>query len=91
MKEWPKYSRLFPIILAGGSGARLWPLSRTHYPRQFLRIQDEASLLQQTVQRLIGIKNLQKPIIMTNEKHYFLSQEQLIELTVVRHQHLILG
>ena len=48
-----------------------------------MRIQDEASLLQQTVQRLIGIKNLQKPIIKTNEKHYFLSQEQLIELTEV--------
>ncbi|KTC64844.1 phosphomannose isomerase GDP mannose pyrophosphorylase (plasmid) [Legionella adelaidensis] len=69
-------SKIFPIILAGGSGTRLWPLSRKSFPKQFLRLQGQSSLLQQTVERaaLLNVENL---LIVSNEAHYFLCQEQL--------------
>ena len=46
---------ILPVIMAGGTGSRLWPLSRELYPKQFLTITDNASMLQQTVARLSGI------------------------------------
>ncbi|HRD94284.1 MAG TPA: sugar phosphate nucleotidyltransferase, partial [Accumulibacter sp.] len=49
---------IVPVILCGGSGTRLWPLSRTHYPKQFLRLVDEFSLLQNTLRRLEGLAGL---------------------------------
>ena len=76
-----------PVILAGGSGTRLWPMSRELYPKQLLRLQGERSLLQDTVLRLDGIartsvENAQQialaaPIIVCNEEHRFLIAEQL--------------
>lgn len=67
---------LYPVILAGGSGTRLWPLSRKNYPKQFLNLQGEWSLLQQTVLRArdLASKDL---LIVSNDAHYFLCQEQL--------------
>lgn len=72
-------SHLFPVILAGGSGTRLWPLSRKNYPKQFLRLQGEQSLLQQTLQRVKAL-SAQEILIVSNEAHYFLCQEQLQNL-----------
>ena len=46
---------MFPVILAGGSGTRLWPLSRKNFPKQFLRLQGESSLLQQTMARVLPL------------------------------------
>lgn len=66
----------FPVILAGGSGTRLWPLSRKNFPKQFLRLQGESSLLQQTMQRSMTLPQA-KTLIVSNEAHYFLCQEQL--------------
>ncbi|MCX7116844.1 MAG: mannose-1-phosphate guanylyltransferase/mannose-6-phosphate isomerase [Legionellales bacterium] len=66
----------FPVILAGGSGTRLWPLSRKNFPKQFLRLQGESSLLQQTVQRSMALPQA-KTLIVSNDAHYFLCQEQL--------------
>lgn len=66
----------FPVILAGGSGTRLWPLSRKNFPKQFLRLQGESSLLQQTMQRCMALPQA-KTLIVSNEAHYFLCQEQL--------------
>ncbi|WP_291992327.1 mannose-1-phosphate guanylyltransferase/mannose-6-phosphate isomerase [Candidatus Accumulibacter sp. ACC003] len=69
-----------PVILCGGSGTRLWPLSRTHYPKQFLRLVDDFSLLQNTVRRLEGLAGLGVTIAVANENHRFLVAEQLLEI-----------
>jgi mannose-1-phosphate guanylyltransferase/mannose-6-phosphate isomerase len=70
-----------PVILSGGAGTRLWPLSREQYPKQLLSFHGEHTLLQQTVQRLSGLSKLvgkvEEPIIVCNEQHRFLVAEQL--------------
>ena len=77
---------IVPIILCGGSGTRLWPLSRNGFPKQFLALSGTNSLFQQTVERSSKISNQQirsvKPIIVTNEEHRFLAVEQLRELKI---------
>ncbi|GHC33747.1 mannose-1-phosphate guanylyltransferase/mannose-6-phosphate isomerase [Aidingimonas halophila] len=65
-----------PVILAGGSGTRLWPLSRQQYPKQFLALEGERSLLQQTLARLDGLAST-APIVVGHEDHRFLVAEQL--------------
>lgn len=65
-----------PVILAGGSGSRLWPLSRGLYPKQFLAMHGEQTMLQQTISRLNGVKHM-PPIMICNEEHRFLAAEQL--------------
>jgi len=67
---------LIPVILAGGSGTRLWPLSRQLYPKQFLPLLGEKTMLQQTIERLQGL-DCQAPIVVCNEEHRFLAAEQL--------------
>ncbi|HIF9419451.1 TPA: mannose-1-phosphate guanylyltransferase/mannose-6-phosphate isomerase [Photobacterium damselae] len=67
---------LLPVIMAGGSGSRLWPLSRTLYPKQFLALTSNATMLQETVKRLDGIKH-QAPLFICNEEHRFIVAEQL--------------
>jgi len=69
-----------PVLLCGGSGTRLWPLSRTHYPKQFLRLADEFSLLQNTLRRLDGVPGVGTTIAVANEHHRFLVAEQLLEI-----------
>ena len=75
---------IIPVILCGGSGSRLWPLSRKSFPKQFLPINtsDQKSLLQNTYQRLIGLKNLSEPILVCNEEHRFIVAEQMREINV---------
>lgn len=68
---------IIPVILSGGSGKRLWPLSRKQHPKQFLPLLGDASMLQETVSRLDGLKNIGKPIVVCNEEHRFLVTEQL--------------
>lgn len=72
-----------PVILCGGSGTRLWPLSRTGFPKQFLCLNGEESLFQQAARRLAGLGALdiiaQPPIIVTGNEHRFLAAEQLRE------------
>ncbi len=65
-----------PVILAGGSGTRLWPLSRTDYPKQFLKLGGEQSLLQSTVSRF-DQTTTNAPIVVCSEEHRFLTGEQL--------------
>ena len=70
---------LIPVILSGGSGTRLWPLSREHYPKQFLPLVGEASMLQDTVQRLAGLE-AGAPIVVCSEHHRFIVAEQLRQI-----------
>jgi mannose-1-phosphate guanylyltransferase/mannose-6-phosphate isomerase len=69
-----------PVILSGGSGTRLWPLSRAGFPKQFLCLTGNTSLFQQAMQRLVGLPGAQAPIVVCNEEHRFLVQGQLEEL-----------
>ena len=71
--------RLQPVILAGGSGSRLWPLSRQDMPKQFLPLIGERSLLQETAMRLVGLDGCAAPIVVCNESHRFLVLDQLRE------------
>lgn len=72
---------MIPVILSGGSGTRLWPLSRSSYPKQFLPITEEKTLFQLTLERISSLNqalaNFQNPIIVTNENHRFIVAEQL--------------
>ncbi|RJX72374.1 mannose-1-phosphate guanylyltransferase/mannose-6-phosphate isomerase [Vibrio sinensis] len=79
---------LYPVIMAGGSGSRLWPLSRDLYPKQFLKISSDDSMLQQTFARLQGI-NHQPPLLVCNEEHRFIAAEQ-IRLGGFKHSGIIL-
>ncbi|MEO7251116.1 MAG: mannose-1-phosphate guanylyltransferase/mannose-6-phosphate isomerase, partial [Arenimonas sp.] len=70
-------SALVPVILSGGSGTRLWPLSRESHPKQFLPLLGEHSLLQMTWLRLRGLPGAEAPLVVANEEHRFLVAEQL--------------
>jgi mannose-1-phosphate guanylyltransferase/mannose-6-phosphate isomerase len=69
--------RITPVILCGGSGTRLWPLSRSAYPKQFLRLTSEWTMLQETLKRLEGLDGVQAPVVICNHEHRFLVAEQL--------------
>ena len=72
---------IIPVILSGGSGTRLWPLSRKLHPKQFLHLTDnERTVFQNTLLRLP--KSLSNPIIVCNEEHRFLAAEQLREINI---------
>lgn len=68
---------LIPVILSGGSGTRLWPLSRELYPKQLLALTGDTTLLQQTAARLENFDDAAPPIVVCNEEHRFLVAEQL--------------
>jgi mannose-1-phosphate guanylyltransferase len=70
-----------PVIMAGGSGSRLWPLSRSLYPKQFLALTDELTMLQTTVQRLSNL-DVNAPLVICNEEHRFIVAEQLRALDI---------
>lgn len=72
-------ANFIPVVLAGGSGTRLWPLSRTDYPKQFLVLGGEQSLLQSTITRFNGL-SCASPILVCSEKHRFLAGEQLSDI-----------
>ncbi|MEA1065412.1 mannose-1-phosphate guanyltransferase [Erwinia sp. HR93] len=72
-------SQLYPVIMAGGTGSRLWPLSRVLYPKQFLRLKGEMTMLQTTVNRLNGVA-CESPVVICNEQHRFIVAEQLRQL-----------
>jgi mannose-1-phosphate guanylyltransferase/mannose-6-phosphate isomerase len=75
-----------PVILCGGSGTRLWPLSRSGFPKQFLCLTGKESLFQQATRRLVGLAgediDVSAPFIVTNEEHRFLALEQMREIGV---------
>lgn len=73
---------MIPVILSGGSGTRLWPLSRGQYPKQFLPLVSSHTMIQETVLRLTGLDGLNAPIAVCNEDHRFMMAEQLWEIGV---------
>lgn len=72
---------MIPVIMSGGSGTRLWPLSRKLYPKQFLPLSGELSMFQETFSRLSGL-GLEEPLIICNEEHRFIAAEQMRQLDV---------
>jgi mannose-1-phosphate guanylyltransferase/mannose-6-phosphate isomerase len=68
---------ILPVILSGGSGTRLWPLSRELYPKQMLPLVGKKTMLQETVTRLSGIGGIADPLIVSNENHRFMIAEQM--------------
>ncbi len=74
---------LYPVILSGGSGTRLWPLSRQALPKQLLPLASRHSMLQETVLRLAGLPELAPPLMICNDEHRFMIAEQLREIDIV--------
>jgi len=70
---------LIPVILSGGSGTRLWPLSRELYPKQLLPLVGKRTMLQETAARVAGLPDLAAPVVVCNESHRFMVAEQLRE------------
>jgi mannose-1-phosphate guanylyltransferase/mannose-6-phosphate isomerase len=75
-------SKIIPVILSGGSGTRLWPLSREQYPKQYLPLVGDNTMLQETILRLNGLDNLTDPIIICNADHRFLVAEQCQQINI---------
>ncbi|KJY79057.1 mannose-1-phosphate guanylyltransferase/mannose-6-phosphate isomerase [Vibrio nigripulchritudo] len=73
---------ILPVILSGGTGTRLWPLSRKNFPKQFMSLTSERSLLQETLLRLESLQ-VSAPILVCNEEHRFIATEQLRQINVV--------
>lgn len=80
--------KICPVILAGGSGTRLWPLSRVQFPKQFLALSGNSSMLQNTISRLNGIDH-EPVMLICNEEHRFIAAEQVRQLGV-KHNGILL-
>jgi mannose-1-phosphate guanylyltransferase/mannose-6-phosphate isomerase len=74
---------IIPVILSGGAGTRLWPLSRELYPKQLLPLVGDKTMLQETMLRLDGLENLGAPLIVCNEAHRFMVAEQMQQIGCV--------
>ena len=76
-------NKIIPIILAGGTGTRLWPLSRRSFPKQFLNLlDDQYTMLQKTYKRIETIEDISRPIVICNEEHRFIVGYQMKEINV---------
>src|SRR5574344_1247314 len=73
--------KIYPVILSGGSGTRLWPLSKKAFPKQFLQLTSDNSMFQETYLRLKGL-DIESPIVVCNIEHRFIVAEQLNELNI---------
>ena len=76
--------KILPVILCGGKGERLWPLSRESFPKQFISLgrNSNKSLLQKTYERIKNLENIVNPIFICNEEHRFITAEQIREIQV---------
>ena len=77
-------SQILPIILCGGSGSRLWPLSRNSFPKQYLSInpQEKFTFLQSTLNRIKNLENKHNPVFVCNQEHRFITAEQIKKLNI---------
>ncbi len=74
---------IIPVILCGGSGTRLWPLSRKAYPKQLLPLVGEATMLQMTLSRVTDIPSVEAPLLLCNDAHRFMVAEQTRTLRII--------
>ena len=74
--------KIIPVILSGGSGTRLWPLSRASLPKQLLPLVTDDSMLQATLKRLSGWAGIAEPVVVCGNDHRFLVAEQLRDMQV---------
>ena len=76
--------KILPVILCGGSGTRLWPLSRASFPKQYLEIstKESKSFFQETITRLRSYEGIDNPIVICNEEHRFIVAEQLRKVKI---------
>lgn len=79
---------ILPIVLAGGSGSRLWPVSREQFPKQFQQLHGDNTMLQATILRLDGL-NCLPPLVICNEEHRFIAAEQLRQISKLDHNILL--
>jgi len=80
---------IIPVVLSGGAGTRLWPLSRGLYPKQLLPLVSERTMLQETVLRTVSISDCAPPLVVCNEAHRFLVAEQLRRIELEPHAILL--
>ena len=80
---------LIPVILSGGAGARLWPVSREAFPKPFIRLADGASLLRRTITRAAGIAGVRDVVTVTNREYYFLTKDEYAALPGLDHVYLL--
>ena len=73
---------ILPVILAGGSGTRLWPLSRALYPKQLISLVDRHTMLQNTILRLDGLDSSGNPVVICNDEYRFMVAEQLRQIDI---------
>lgn len=81
--------KIYPVILTGGTGTRLWPLSRTLYPKQLLALNSSKTLLQETAQRVSAPDRFHPPFLIGNDEHRFIVAEQLREIGIEPHTILL--
>ena len=70
---------LIPVILSGGAGTRLWPVSRELHPKPFIRLPDNENLLQKTLRRAAALPGVTEVLTVTNRDHYFLTRDNYAE------------
>lgn len=75
-------NKIIPVIMAGGKGTRLWPLSRSSAPKQFIQVVDEKTLFQETLERVQGADVYEAPVVITNQDFRFTVAEQAREVGV---------
>ncbi len=85
----PGTGLIHPVILSGGSGTRLWPLSRAAYPKQLLPLLSERTMLQETALRSLSDAGFAAPVVICNDEHRFLIDEQLRQVGIVPQQILL--
>jgi mannose-1-phosphate guanylyltransferase/mannose-6-phosphate isomerase len=80
---------LVPVILSGGAGARLWPVSREAYPKPFIRLPDGGSLLQKTLARVARVEGVSRVVTVTNREYYFLTKDEYATAVGLTHTFLL--
>ncbi|HBM90227.1 MAG TPA: mannose-1-phosphate guanylyltransferase/mannose-6-phosphate isomerase, partial [Rhodobiaceae bacterium] len=81
--------KVFPVILSGGVGSRLWPTSRALYPKQLLPLVSERAMLQETADRVTDSSVFAAPMIISNEEHRFIIAAQMQELGMASLVHVL--